>query len=348
MAQAPTPTPSGSLVGLPVELRSNIFRWFWRSIVVEVERGVARRHGSQSEDEDEKAYISRSCDISLLPGTPPDVTALRQTCKQFNREIDDSWHSEVTYHFPTTVSFIDILGQWSEEKVCSIRYAYVVDYPLPIYAYGETGYFTTLDFSDALPMFPGLQLEQLTVENIWLSPNGKPLDSWCFAATNGLIKSLLLSSGWRRLEYRSGILPLTPSQLGQLDMAVEKYRTENAEPDFQYGLGRVRPHTHSQGNLLDFNIPNEPVETTIKLVKKWYAEHKEERKAGDMNQYPEGVAELHVAMWAARGSKADIVQSGQGLSPTLESFKNKITWSELRKTDEYLVGDGLHDPTAYL
>lgn len=318
---------------------------------MEVERGTPRHpHGEPiiRSDNQEEENLTRSCAISPLPGAPDDVTALKATCKQFHTEIEEDWHSEVTYHFPTTVSFIDILSQWSKEKMARLRYAHVEDYPLPLYAFGETFSFTTLDFSNALPMFPGLQLELLTVENIWLLANGKPLDTWCFAATNGMIKSLLLSSGWKRLEYRSGILPLTPTQMDQLDTAIEKYRAEKTEPDFQYGFGRVRPHTHSKGNLLDYNHPEEDVQTTTKLVKQWYEKHKDERKAGNMNEYPEGVKKLHIAMWAERGSKAKYIQGGGGLHSTLKSFEDNLTWPELRQNDDCLVGDGMHDPESYL
>ncbi|CZT23815.1 uncharacterized protein RCC_09529 [Ramularia collo-cygni] len=344
-----------SLLGLPVELRLKIFRLIWRSLVIEVKRGAARYASESDSESDEDAdadyeepEMSRSCDISPLPGTPSDVAALRRACKRFSHEIDDSWHSEVTYRFPTTVSFIDVLSQWSKEKVCKLRYAYVVDYPLPVYAFDEGGYFMTLDFSDALPMFPGLQLELLSVENIWLTANGEPPDTWCFSATVGTVKALLLSSGWRRLEYHSGILPLTPTQMSQLDMAVEKYKTERAELDFRYGLGRVRPHTHSHGNLLDFKLPDEDYGVTLQLVMEWYTKHADEKKACGMNKYPEGVTRKHVAMWAERGSEADYVQSGLGLAPTLASFEGKLSWVELRKTDDYLTGDGAHDPTSYL
>lgn len=339
--------PKATLLGLPVELRLSIFRSLWQSLVVEVERGPGRwPDGNVIANSDQ---LTRSCEISPLPGTPRDVIALRLACQQFRTEIDDSWHSEVTYHFPTTVSFIDVLSQWPKAKVCALRYARVVDTPLPLYAYDNEDFFITHTFGDALPMFPGLRLEVLTLENIWLLPNGRPLDGWCVPGTNGAIINMLFSSGWRRFEYISGILSLTPTQMEQLETLVENHRIENFETGFKYGLGRVRPQIHSLANFLDPSGDPEDIETAKKLVDKWYASHREEKQPRDAMDYPEDVTQLHLAVWAERGTKANYIQDGTELGPTLKSFNDhQLTWVELRETDRFLVGDGLSDPTGYL
>jgi hypothetical protein len=287
--------------------------------------------------------------MSPLPGAPAEVGSLRITCKQFSDEIKDEWHSEVTYHFPSTVAFLDVLSQWREDQVCKLRYVHVIDTPLPLYAFDDRGFYVTHNFSQALPMFPGLQLDLLTIDNIWLLPSGEPLDSWCFGATNGTIKRLLLTDGWKRLEYHSGILAFTPTQMDQLEAVVENHRIEQAEPDFSYGLGRVRPLLYSRENLLDPSEDPEDRDITAELVTQWYEKHAEERQPSDLDEYyPTEVTELHVAMWAERGAQAKYIQDGSEISSTLESLKSNISWSELRRNDKYLVDDGLDNPTAHL
>lgn len=35
----------------------------------------------------------------------------------FNEEIGQSWHSKVTYDFPCTVAFFDVMSQWPQRKL---------------------------------------------------------------------------------------------------------------------------------------------------------------------------------------------------------------------------------------
>ncbi|CAK1366212.1 hypothetical protein CB0940_09364 [Cercospora beticola] len=292
--------------------------------------------------------VATSRGLSLLPGLPLEVRALRCVCKQISSEIDDSWHSAVTYHFASTVAFVDVLSQWADEKLRALRHIYVVDTPLPVYAFAKPDFYVTHNFNEALSLFPGLQLDSLTVENVWLLPGGKPRDAWCASATTGTLKRLLTTDGWRTLRYMSGILPLSPTQMKQLDMAIETYCIEKQEPDFRYGLGRVRPQPYSSHNIL---IPGEPPEdenVTKELVEQWYKEHPEEVPLREEDHYLDDVKELHLAMWAQRGANSTFTQDGSAISSTLESLKSNISWVELRQTDDYLVDDGVEDPASHL
>lgn len=134
----------------------------------------------------------------------------------------------------------------------------------------------------------------------------------------------------------------------QLDQLVEHYRVDQAEPEFHYGLGRVQPTIMSGQNLLDPSEGYEDLETTERLVSQWYAELEDEEQPHDVRELPKGVPEKHLAMWVERGPNSNYIQDGSELSSTLESLQNNITWMNLRKTDVYLVGDGVHDLSAYL
>lgn len=129
---------------------------------------------------------------------------LNIVCKLLNEEIDQSWLGKVTYSFPTTVAFLDVLGLWSEEKISTVRQLHVVAFPLPLYPTDQNFSYTTHFFDDALPIIPGLRLDLLTVQNIWLKPDGEPLEGWCLDVTYHKISGLLESGGWKEFNYVSG------------------------------------------------------------------------------------------------------------------------------------------------
>ncbi|KAF2212025.1 hypothetical protein CERZMDRAFT_97942 [Cercospora zeae-maydis SCOH1-5] len=308
------------------------------------EADVARRDWNAASDR----LTMPSRGLSHLPVVPLEVRALRCVCKRISGEIDDSWHSAVTYHFPSTVAFIDVLSQWPDDKLRTLRHVYVIDTPLPVFAFANPGFHVTHNFAEALPLFPGLCLDVLTVENVWLQPGGRPLDAWCFSATVGTMKRLLTTNGWKKLHYISGILPLYPTQMKQLDAVVDSYRTEQQEPDFCYGLGRIRPQVYPLDNPLARDDPPENESVMAEVVEQWYKDNPEEVPLRDEHHYLDDVKDLHLAMWAERGANSNFVQDGSAISSTLESLQSNISWVELRQTDEYLVSDGVEDPTSHL
>lgn len=335
-----------SLLGLPAELRLMIYTWLFRSLVVEVERGPERSYYTSWDIIDTAREGTISHGLSPSPGIPREVAALRSVCKQINAEIDDSWHSLVTYRFPSTVAFMDVLSQWPFEKVQSLRSVHVVDTPMAVD--GSSGFAITHNFNEALAWFPGLQLDLLTVENIWLLASGEPIGGQCLMATGGTLKRLLTTNGWRRVEYLSGVLGLSPTQMKQLDTVVENYKVEQQEPDFQYHLGHIRPLVHSRENLLDRSEGPEDVEETYKHVKQWYDEHPEERRPSHESDYLEEVTRKSIVMWAERGHKANYAQNGESLSANLEDLKDEGNWQDIRQTDDFIVDDGVDNPVSHL
>ncbi|KAI5365523.1 hypothetical protein Slin15195_G050610 [Septoria linicola] len=314
--------------------------------LVDTERGAVTVSRSAPSSSQWRHRTSRG--LSKLPGTPYEVAALRLVCKQIACEIGDDWHSQVCYHFPSTTAFIDILSQWSDHQIRSLRRAYVVDTPLPVYAYINPGFYVAHNLNTALCLFPGLQLDTLTVQNIWLEPGGRPIDDWAEFATAGTMKRMLSTQGWKRLEYISGILPLSPVQMKQLGTFVENYKAKKQEPDFRYELGRVRPRGYMRDNLLDRSEGPEDRASTRTAVQQWYADNPKETPLLYESHYLDNVHELQLAMWAERGASADYVEDGAAISSTLESLKDNMTWIELRRTDDYLVDDGVDDPGRHL
>lgn len=317
-----------TLLGLPVELRSQIFDSIFESTTIYVEPA----------EHDENYNFALS--------SPPKLTEkLNLVCHTFNNEIGDSWHKKVTYYFPNTVAFIDVLSQWPEEKIKQMRHAYIAAYPLPIYHHNATFVYTTHFMSDALSMFPGLQLDTLTVENIWLEPNGDPLDGWCLGATTIDIKCLLESKGWKEFRYLSGVLPLIPSEIRKLDERITKMKAERNEPGFEYRITRYRPQlaglqtVHPDGTVEEQDERNDRDE-----VEQWYKTHPEEPTQGQ--SLPEDT-EKEVMVWAKRGT-ADYVQDGENIDPAIKELLDHKSWVQHRRDGGMLVDDGMDDPSAHL
>lgn len=178
-----------TFLDLPKEIRLEIYDWVFYSTTLEADREVgipvamdpprsgpkARPDIDQEDDEDEDdadnepSSPGRAGSLFL---TPIMLEKLNLVCKLMNEDIAQSWHGKVTYWFPCTVAFVDVLSQWSQSKLESVRHIHVLGFPLPLYPADDMFCYVTHFVNDALPIFPGLRLDVLTVENIWLYPDG--------------------------------------------------------------------------------------------------------------------------------------------------------------------------------
>ncbi|KAK4621233.1 hypothetical protein CLAFUW4_06748 [Fulvia fulva] len=347
-------TAPNTLLGLASELRLAIFEQVFRSITIDIERGEQRVERTVTtldrEDDEDGPQISiaesAKRGLSPLPSTPHSVINLKLVNRTFAKEIGDKWHQQVTYHFPSTVAFIDVLSQWPKEKISSLRHVHVCDTPLPLYPIDQPGCYHTHDFSAAPPLFPGLALDTLTVENIWLEPNGKPLDGWCLSATYHALMDLVDTSGWRHFHYQSGILGLKPNQLRDIENKIAELKAERGEDDFTYSFRPLRPQLEGLDTLsVDGTITSSDTEEERAQISEWYAEHPEVEPQG---AFPSDVVEKGIAFRASRGSRAKYIETGERLGPVLKGLMEVMTWSQSRATDEYLVDDGLDNATGHL
>lgn len=318
-----------TLLGLPTELRLNIFHRVFRAVVVKVERA------------DYPFPEPPEAQLSPVPTTPPYVIDLKLVCWTFAQEIGYSWHSSVTYSFPSTVAFLDVLSQWSLEQVQAIRHACVYDYPLPLEPYHS---YEQLDLKNALPLFPGLQLDSLTVENLWLDPSGYFQDIEATLRVTYLsLLGLATSKGWRRLYYVSGILGLTPSQQHTIEAAIEDLKSGEGNPDLEYGFGRIRPQAEDVEEEEFQARPSDDDE--VEEVLRWYDDHPEE---GYPRDFPD-IDDKQTAFWVRQGNNANYTQDGTPKQNWIEGLlvlKN-TNWCEFRRS-RGLEHDAMDDAWAYL
>jgi hypothetical protein len=139
-SKEPQPWTIERLAQLPQSKRSDILSSIFRTIIVPISRGAIRqseqKFGLETPGLRPEFWQSTSTkrEISPLPSLPSVLSTLLET---FGHEIGDSWHGQVTYSFPSTVAFLDVLLQWPPQKVQTMPYAHVVGTSLPLYRYPD-------------------------------------------------------------------------------------------------------------------------------------------------------------------------------------------------------------------
>ncbi|KAF2172683.1 hypothetical protein M409DRAFT_16645 [Zasmidium cellare ATCC 36951] len=340
--------PPTTILTLPQELQDDILDRVLLSTTVHIEEGT--RRDFSPDDEDMFGPLKRkltNTDISRLSDLPHEIASLKLVCRQFAKTVGGKWHSKVTYHFPSTISFIDILRQWPASKVSSLRYAYIRNFDCIITNdYGFMG----MDISSALSFFPGLQLDTLTVDNMALAPSGQNVANRDagYSIIHFELERLPFTNGWKTLEYLSGPLCLLPSQQRESEAKVAQHKTEKEECDFHLDIvGTVRPQL---GHLAEFREriadgSGVPPWVAAQLVEldEWYAKHPE---AGKPGEFPaKEVKEVkEVTVRVQRGSKANYAEDGSGSHNSDEELLRSSNWMEVRKGEDKIIDDSMHTP----
>jgi hypothetical protein len=126
-----------NLLTIPVEPRDIIFKLLFVPIVI--------RHGFGT--------------------TTSTNTSILRTCRQIYTVVKPVIAQSISLHFEGPAAMLDCLTTLSTEEIKMLRYIRVKAFPLSL-CDGKIGYFPYL-LSYTLPMFPGLQLGRLTVEDCY-------------------------------------------------------------------------------------------------------------------------------------------------------------------------------------
>ena len=334
-----TPT----LDGLPAELRLWIFDLFFRSTVLHV------RHSEVVAGDGRRA---RTGNIRLMSAPPQPYEKLNLVCRKFNDEIGTSWHSKVTYHFPSTLSFLDVLSQWPARKISEFKNAVLVGTPILLPREWEEGgaYNTSYFVPDILDMAIGLALDTLTVENIWIEPTAETRDPETRLFIYKDIYKLLMSRGWKELRYVSSILGFHPRAIRRLEKRVQRLRHERDERDFEltFNMQHIRPiairHGEHAGCPCTFKTASliQDTDKDVMEVEQWWADHpakRDEQLARDWRR-----PKMAVAVSARRGANADYMQDSNSLLDDIRRMLGSANWTELRQTPGCFLDDGVDFP----
>lgn len=322
-----------TLLDLPSDIRLEIYDWVFFSTTLEAGNNRAPAHDGRHAD---TAGYGPAGPLFQPPIMPEQLNLV---CRLLNSEIGRSWHSKVTYYFPSTVAFLDVLCQWSRQKLETVRHVHVCGYPLPLNSISEEHYgYCTHFINDALPILTGLRLDVLTVENVWLEPDGEEIEGWCLDATRDEVSNLLTSCGWKELRYLSGTLGLLVCQLHEIEEKVAKMKKERGDESFTYSIEPVRPRL---SGLVSHKVGGEVVEHDSAEDKAEVAEWESRDSALSRP------LEKRVQVRAWRGTER-YAQTGEERTEWISNLLEQMSWVELRASGKYLVDDGTEDFCAHL
>ena len=240
----------------------------------------------------------------------------------------------------TTEQFMDLLCSTPPSELASLRRLHMAAYPLPLWSSDESGGYVTHDLEDLLPLFPGLALDHLEVEDAFHGPEVAE-DGWGHNATYNLLGSMIKRSrGWKELEYRS-----------QSDTWLEPVVFTTSTPE---GEGEDVHGRDPQPETWDRLIKSRDGEHSGAGVEMWYkpaGEDSDWEKVVDGYQPNTADHEVRPAIQVRvrRGEGADYKQDGKIYDDRDDFRLDKIfkekSWAEIKKT---LLLDGMDDPCAHL
>ena len=253
----------------------------------------------------------------------------------------------------TAEQFVDHLSSQSLSSLCQLRHLSVTAYPFPLYSTPGSGSYVTYDFIDTLPLFPGLQLSLLEIEDAF---HGSEVaeDGWGHNATYNTLKRLIQRGmGWRELRFRSAsdcwLEPVTFRLVGGGQADTTKTHGRDTQPatwnqwikarDGDGDGAGVEMWTKVSGEGKEWEkVEGDYVPT---LVEKEEDNGEENRPA--------------VEVRVRRGKHADYVQRepkdfGENNIEYMEKFYGlfkTMSWQEIKKKGLFMRG-AEDDPTAHL
>jgi hypothetical protein len=302
-----------TLLSLPVELRLDMYQHLFRSTTI--------RHGFSD---------PASCRTSIL-----------RTCRQIHNEAKP-YLRNASFHFRSTVAMLDTLMTFSREQIEQIRCIRVKGFPFPLYEHEEAFMYTTYGFPYVLPLFPGLQLDRLIVEDPYHDEGVN--DGWGDTGAYCDVDSLLESDGWRELEYISPTTDfLHPAGMaGAFNWEQLLRSRDGANSDAEVVIRRAKGPkvpgaTEDGGNFIVYTASTKDDDASN-------AEAGADTDGDDEGEDDADRREVRVIV--TRGKNADYVQREGKLHETIESVFDNMTWDEIKETGLYVPSED--DPCDYL
>ncbi|KAH8915923.1 hypothetical protein BT69DRAFT_1356139 [Atractiella rhizophila] len=259
------------------------------------------------------------------------------TCRRFHAETSPPLLPNTHLHFKSTERMVDCLSKFTSDQIRAIRSLRVKAFPFPLYASPDAFGYKTNDLSDVLSLFPGLQLNQLIVEDCFHDPDVN--DGWGDGGTFMELRSLLRFDGWRELQFLSptsefiinSIESRRHTNAANVEELLREWKREMKNRDGEESGADVRLFVANE----DQDVEKE--ESRTELV------HKEEL---------EGIQLQHsVLVVAKRGRHSDHVMKTEVYQEgdwryEIHNLFSSMTWEEI-KANELLL-DGEDRPCIHL
>ena len=282
-----------------------------------------------------------------------DSISLLSTCRQIHEEARPLIGHINSFHFRSTAALLDTLTTLNPQQIQEIRHIRVKGYPLPLFPYSHGTGYTTYHFSDFLPLFSGLQLDRLEVEDAF-HDNGK--DLWADIGTYNDVESLVESDGWKELCF---VTPTTGFMTRKLyDIIQRREQPDGWNQDLLNRDGGeesgayVRMFMANESGVRGITEdPNKHTPYSVIPGHLGKFSPAEEVTADGVRSVivPLRVSEIaeprEVSIVAKRGKDVSYVQDGSKLLPKIQALFDNMTWQET-KSSHYL--DAEDNPCVHI
>jgi hypothetical protein len=339
-----------ALLTLPLEVREMILKELFRSITVyhntdedwpiempgseSLEDPTPENANSESNEEtapgrasisSSDRSISEHASIESSDSSWNQNTSILRTCRQLYHEARPLFAPNILLDFSSTSTMLDTLTTLPPSIIENLRHMCLMSDPFPLYRDDRISY-TTFSMAHTLPMFPGLQLDVLTVEDCYHF-SGIKNDRRGACGTYYDIQTALEADGWQELHY---VIPTT------------EFMTSDQDPF----TGRV-----AQPAGWDKKLREKDGETSGAEVRMYIADQKS----------PDGLAEdsftrssweavpchllpplpsfewdREVIVIAKRGAGAKYVQDGSMMREHIRRLLDKMSWAVLKTSGKYI------------
>ncbi|KAF4629339.1 hypothetical protein G7Y89_g8812 [Cudoniella acicularis] len=260
-------------------------------------------------------------------------TSVLRTSRQLYKEARPIMLRNILLHFSSTCKFLDCMTDLPADDISQLRYIRTKSFPFPLYADEDAFSYTTYFFGALLPLFPGLQLDLLTVEDCFHDKDVN--DGFGDVGTYLDIQELITTKGWKELHY---ITPTTEWISSKRDHR----RCRSAQPATWNAMLQEQDGETSEAKV-EMWIGNEP-------SVKGQAENPETRmpcRIVPSNNIQEAYVydEREMIVIAKRGNGASYIEDGMELDKGIEHVF-QMTWQDVKQSG--LVQSAEGDPCAHL
>lgn len=332
-----------TLTDLPPEVRLQIYKHIFQSTTL--------------------TYRSTIDPEETEPPHPPrqrNILGILLTSRKIFQEAHPAWLQHTTFYFPNTSCFIFFLARLPPQILPRIRHITVKAFPVPLDYPPGSAVTIVHNITSLLPLFPGLQLDLLTVLDCFHDPDVN--DGWGDSGTYSLADDLVESDGWRELHFHSPtteFLNYDPPQTSTAGGTVQRGESDRWPQPFGWEKALCARDGLDSG-------------ASVKIYRgKQARDHGEDgvdcallQSTGDefsQTPLPEGATEglyqdealkseeeiaKEILVVIKRGRGVDYAQDGRNLARDLKLLKERLTWVEIR--EQGLLKAAMDDPCAWL
>jgi hypothetical protein len=270
--------------------------------------------------------ISEHASLESSNSSSNQNTSILRTCRQLYNEARPLLAPNILLGFCSTSTMLDTLTTLPPSIIENLRHMRLESDPFPLYRDDNPFSYITYSPAHTLPMFPGLQLDVLTVGDCYHF-SGHVNDAGGACGTYYDIQTMLEADGWKELRY---IIPTTEFMTSHED----EYRSRVAQPagwdkklrekDGETSGAEVRMYVAGQMSLAGSTEPP-------------FTRSSWEAVPGHLLPLPPLPDwDREVIVIAKRGAGAKYVQDGSTMREHIRRLLDKMSWAELKKSGKYI------------